>query len=583
MKPSPYTDRYSAQEVDDYYRSGLWSTETLHDLLVRSANANPDKVFATDGTKSLTYRELLDTVQRLTAGLHRQGWRAGDTVAVQMPNWVEFIQVIAALSRLGVITVPIMPIYRHDEVGYTLSDAGIRAVFTPSTFKKFGYLDMYRELRGDDHDWSIVVVRPDTIAEEVIDARNHLRSDRGGSRPRRREFRAELPDPPGPDDPFVIVYTSGTTSRPKGCVHTFNTYCAGARSLIAPFGYTEKDVQFGPSPIAHTTGLVTSVLLPMLVGAATHLMAEWDPVRGIDEIQRFGCTGAVTATTFLHTMLSEYDPERNDLSSLRLWTCAGAPIPPAVVERTHDALPNVQVLSLYGRSENLMTTTCSVTDEPSRALTSDGAAMPGAQVKIVGEDGREVPRGTEGDIAYRGPSHMIEYLGDPAETAALFTADGFSRSGDLGVMTDDGYVRVTGRTKDIVIRGGMNISVREIEDELVHHPALRASACVGMPDERLGEKVCCYVVTAPRTPDSDGRGHPRLPAGPRDGHPEDTRAGCRRGVPADDRDRQSTQTQTAQGHRTTHRRGSRRALIAAGRSYRSRILVYPRQFVDRAV
>jgi cyclohexanecarboxylate-CoA ligase len=308
---------------------------------------------------------------------------------------------------------------------------------------------------------------------------------------------AELDAPAGPDEPFVIVYTSGTTSRPKGCVHTFNTYCSGARALIEPFGYTEADVQFGPSPVAHTTGLVTSVLVPLLTGAATHLMAKWDPASGIEEIQRFGCTAAVTAPTFLHTLLSEYDPERHDLSTLRLWVCAGAPIPAAVVERAGATLPDMRVLSLYGRSENLVTTTCSVTDDVSRSLTSDGKTVPGAEVKIVDVDGSEVPRGTEGDIAYRGSAHMVEYLANPEETAALFTPDGFSRSGDLGKMTEDGYVRVTGRTKDIVIRGGMNISVREIEDHLAHHPALHASSVVGMPDERLGERVCCYVVTKP--------------------------------------------------------------------------------------
>jgi acyl-CoA synthetase (AMP-forming)/AMP-acid ligase II len=234
----------------------------------------------------------------------------------------------------------------------------------------------------------------------------------------------------------------------------------------------------------------------LLTGASTHLMAEWDPARGIDEIQRFGCTAAVTAPTFLHGLLSEYDAERHDLSTLRLWVCAGAPIPAAVVERASATLPNIKVLSLYGRSENLVTTTCSVNDDVSRALTSDGSAVPGAEVKIVDVNGNEVPCGTEGDIAYRGPAHMIEYLANPEETAALFTADGLSKSGDLGVMTEDGYVRVTGRTKDIVIRGGMNISVREIEDNLADHPDLQASSCVGMPDERLGERVCCYVVTA---------------------------------------------------------------------------------------
>ena len=497
MKPSPYTVRYSPQEIDRYYQGGLWSTETFHDLLSRRVEETPDKVFATDGTRSLTFRELFDAGQRLAVGLHRRGLRRGDTAAVQLPNWVEFIQVLTALSRLGVIMVPIMPIYRREDVGYVLSNAGVRAVFTPAQFSKFGYLDMYLGLRVEHPELTIVVARPDATAQDVADADadvftlQQLEADTDDD-----SALAELGDPPGPDDPFVIVYTSGTTSRSKGCVHTFNTYCAGSRALVEPFGYTETDVQFGPSPIAHTTGLVTSVLLPMLTGAATHVMAKWDPVRAIDEIQRFGCTAAVTAPTFLHTLLADYDRERHDLSTLRLWTCAGAPIPAAVVERAGATLPNVKVLSLYGRSENLVTTTCSVTDDVSRALNSDGRAVPGSEVKIVDSDSNEVPRGTEGDIAYRGPAHMVEYLANPEETAALFTRDGFSKSGDLGTMTEDGYVRVTGRTKDIVIRGGMNISVREIEEHLAHHPALQAFSVVGMPDERLGEKVCCYVVAA---------------------------------------------------------------------------------------
>lgn len=497
MKPSPYTDRYSPQQAEDYYRSGLWSSETFHDLLVKRVQATPDKVFATDGTKSLTYRELFDAAQRLAVGLHRRGWRAGDTAAVQLPNWVEFIQVLAALSRLGVIAIPIMPIYRNEEVGYVLSNAGVRAVFTASNFKKFSYLDMYLNLRRDQADLEIVVVRPDQLAADVAEADDAVFTLEGLEVDTdEASAREELPAPPGADDPFVIVYTSGTTSRSKGCVHTFNTYCSGSRALAMPFGYSEADVQFGPSPVGHTTGLVTSVLLPLLSGAATHLMASWDPALGIEEIQRFGCTAAVTAPTFLLTLLDAYDPQRHNLSTLRLWTCAGAPIPAAIVERAGRILPNLRVLSLYGRSENLVTTTCAVTDDASRALTSDGTAVPGAEVRVIDDAGNEVPRGTEGDIAYRGPAHMIEYLGNPEETNALFAADGFSRSGDLGRMTNDGYVRVTGRTKDIVIRGGMNISVREIEDNLAGHPGLQTSACVAMPDERLGEKVCCYVVTA---------------------------------------------------------------------------------------
>lgn len=507
MTPSPYTARYSPQQIEDYYRSGYWSTDTLHDLLTKHAERTPDKVFATDGTKCLTYRGLFDAAQWLAVGLHRKGWRAGDTATVQLPNWVEFIQVLTALARLGVVAIPIMPIYRREEIGHVLSNAGVRGAFTASTFKKFSHLDMYLDLRRDHPELEIVIARTDDIGDQIAEDDDAVFTIEGLEvEIDDAAAREELPAPPTADDPFVIVYTSGTTSRSKGCVHTFNTYCAGSRALITPFGYGASDVQFGPSPVGHTTGLVTSFLLPALSGASTHLMESWEPEDAIAQIQRFGCTAAVTAPTFLHTLLDAYDPERHDLSSMRMWTCAGAPIPAAVIERAGKILPNLRVLSLYGRSENLVTTTCSVKDDASRALTSDGLTIPGAEVRIIDDEGKEVPRGTQGDIAYRGPAHMIEYLGNAEETAKLFTADGFSRSGDLGTMTDDGYVRVTGRTKEIVIRGGMNISVREIEDHLASHPELKASACIGMPDERLGEKVCCYVVAA------DGRDTPTVEA-----------------------------------------------------------------------
>ncbi|MGK2317743.1 AMP-binding protein [Gordonia rhizosphera] len=489
--------RYTEEQVDEFYASGQWTDENFTELLRSRAESNPGKVFITDGTYALTFAELYAASQRVALGLHRRGLRAGDRVAVQLPNWAAFVVVAAALSRIGVVMVPIMPIYRKDEVAHVVSDATIRMAIAPAEFKGFDYVSMFDEIRRESATLeSIVAVRAGDDARDALAARDiAVFEDLIVEDVDVVDIDAELDFRVHPDDPFVIVYTSGTTSRPKGCLHTFNTYASGARALAVAFGHTEADVQFGPSPITHTTGLVTSVLIPLMAGAATHVMAEWSPVAGLAEIQKYGCTAAVTATTFLQTLLAAADEHPDaDLSSLRVWTCAGSPIPATVVENANAKLPTTSILSLYGRSENLTTTTCQVTDDPGRAITSDGAALPGAEVKIVGPDGLEVPRGTEGDIAYRGPSHMIGYLNRPDATAELFTPEGFSRSGDLGVMDADGFVRVTGRTKDIVIRGGMNISVREVEDKLANHPDLLALAVVGMPDEKLGEKVCCYVV-----------------------------------------------------------------------------------------
>ncbi|ROS32063.1 AMP-binding protein [Amycolatopsis thermoflava] len=484
------TDRYSAEEIEQFYATGRWREETLFDLLEQQVEARPDKVFLTDGTRAITFRELRDSALRLAAGLRRAGVGRGDRVCVQIPNWAEYGQIAVALSRLGAVMVPIMPIYRLDEVGYIVRNCGARMAITCHTFKKFDHAAMFGRIQQDVPDLETVVV---------------VRGEAEGATPFTELFAdvepeaaaAEIGPGVGPDDHFVIVYSSGTTSRPKGCLHTFNAMACGSRLLAQGFGYTDTDVQFGPSPVTHTTGLVTSILLPLMHGAASHIMEVWEPRAGLERIREFGCTVAVTATTFLQMLMDVYEPGRHDAGSMRLWVAAGAPIPAAFVEQARELLPDCRILSLYGRTENVTTTMCTIEDDPARSLTSDGRVLPGSSVKIVDALGEEVPRGQEGDIAYRGPMHMLEYIGNPTETAALFTPDGYSRSGDLGVMDEDGYIRVTGRLKDIVIRGGMNISVRQVEDLLTGHPAVAACAVVGMPDRRLGERICLYLVPRP--------------------------------------------------------------------------------------
>lgn len=485
-------DRYTREQIDSYYADGVWRDHGFFGALEQQVGIRPDKVFVTDSTTSYTYRELRDAALGLAVGLTRLGVRPGDRVAVQAPNWSEFVVIAAGVSRIGAVIVPIMPIYRRDEVSYIVETAQVRVAFTPDVFHGFDHGAMFRDIAAARPGLrNVVVLRGGPVPEGCV----RYEDLAAGVVP--EEAEAVLPAAPGPDEPFAIVFSSGTTARPKGCLHTFNTMAGGARLLGRAWNYTEDDVQFGPSPITHTTGLVTSVLLPLLYGAGTHLMEQWEPREGLARIAKFRCTAAVSATTFLRMMLGVYDPDVHDASSMRFWTCAGSPIPGAFVREAREAFPGMRVLSLYGRSENLSTTLCAIDDDPERSVTSDGRAAPGQQVRILDEQGEELPRGREGDIAYRGATNCLEYIGRPEETAAMFTADGFSRSGDLGVMDEDGYVRVTGRLKDIVIRGGLNISVRQVEDLLAGHPAVGEVAAVGMPDERLGERVCCYLTPAP--------------------------------------------------------------------------------------
>jgi acyl-CoA synthetase (AMP-forming)/AMP-acid ligase II len=484
-------DRYSDENIARYYAEGLWQDQTLFGALEEQVARRGGKVFLTDSTTSLTFLELHDAALRLATGLVRRGIRVGDRVAVQIPNWTEFGVIAMAVSRIGAVLVPIMPVYRRDEVAYIVESAQVKAAFTAGTHRGFDHAGMFAELaRSVSSLETVITVRADAVPPGAVSIED-LPADIDAA-----VAAVEIGPGTGPDDAFAIVFSSGTTSRPKGCLHTFNTMCCGARLLGKGWQYTDQDVQFGPSPVTHTTGLVTSIMLPLVHGASSHIMEVWEPRAGLERIATFGCTAAVTATTFLQMLVNVYDPDQHDAGSMRFWTAAGAPIPGSFVEKARQTLPNMQVLSLYGRTENITTTMCTTWDDPRRSITSDGSPLPGQQVRIVDLDGLEVPRGQEGDIAYRGAMHALEYINQPEETAAQFTAEGFSRSGDLGVMDEDGYVRVTGRTKDIVIRGGMNISVRQVEDLLVAHPAVGNVAVVGMPDEQMGEKVCCYLVPA---------------------------------------------------------------------------------------
>ncbi|CAN5636053.1 medium-chain fatty-acid--CoA ligase [soil metagenome] len=480
-------DRYSPAEIDRYYGQGLWTGDTLFTVLEAQVAQRGDKVFGTDSTTSLTFREIRDRALALAAGLRRQGVERGDRVAVQIPSWTEFFVIAAAVSRIGAIVVPIMPIYRRDEVAHIVEAAGVKVALTARDYRGFAHGELFVDLaRTSATLRTVVVLRADQAPPGAMTYDDLLAPS---------EESVDLGPGAGSDDPFVIVFSSGTTSRPKGCLHTFNTMACGARLLGRGWGYTEDDVQFGPSPVTHTTGLVTSFIMPLIHGASSHLMEQWEPEEGLERIKRFRCTGCVSATTFLQMVMNVYDPARHDASSMRFWTSAGSPIPGSFVTTAREMFPQMSVLSLYGRTENITTTMCDLDEDPERSLTSDGKALPFQEVRIIDESGLEVPRGEEGDIAYRGAMNCLEYVGQPEETAAGYTADGFHRSGDLGRMDADGFVRVTGRLKDIVIRGGMNISVRQVEDLLATHPAIADVAVVAMPDVRLGEKVCCYLVT----------------------------------------------------------------------------------------
>jgi cyclohexanecarboxylate-CoA ligase/acyl-CoA synthetase len=458
---------------------------TLAQILDDRADEHPERVHVSDGYGSLSYGEVRRQSLRLAAALRQLDVCAGDRVAVQVPNWREFVVVYAALARMGAVLVPIMPIYRRDEVRYVLDHSGAVVLVTCGVFRGFDHLAMARELQSACPALRIITrvrdSRPIGIAYEDLVGDGAL---------------DESPSAPGPtaDDPHVIVYSSGTEARPKGCLHAFNSVAFLARQAAPAMSLRAEDVVFMPSPITHTTGFTLGILAPTFVGGSIHLLDVWKPEVALERIARYRCSVTAGAATFIRMLLDAYRPAEHDVSSLRLFLTAGAPIPAPLILEAAQKFGRCRMISAYGQSECMMATISSPNDSVERVASSDGRAVDGVEVAIFGEDGSQRPAGVGGEICYRGPGIMRGYYRDPELTAKSLDGAGWWHTGDIGRLDVEGYLRVTGRLKDMIIRGGQNISPREVEDQLVTHPKVTSVAVVGLPDERLGERVAAFVV-----------------------------------------------------------------------------------------
>ena len=488
-------DVYDAAAIARFRNAGFWRDEVLSASVDRLAAAQPDRVMVTDGYAALTAAQLRARAYRLAAALAGLGVRPGDRVQVQLPNWNEFVVIYVALARIGAVLVPTMPIYRHDEVAYVLRHSGAKVSVVAGEFRGFDYPGMLADIRASAPGLEHVLTvrgdpRPGTLRLEDLIAGDAPAPDLG--------------PPPPADAPHCIIYTSGTESRPKGCLHTLNTITFTVHALggdVMAMG--PGDVMFMPSPVTHATGLAMGVIAPLLLGAGIHLMDVWDPAAALRRIAGHGCTLSMTATPFVQMILDQVlaDPaEAARLATVRRWACAGAPIPEVMLRGWVRHLPGCALLPVYGRSEGLLVTACSADDSAEEVLSSDGRAFPGVVLEIRDDDGKPVPAGTEGEICHGGPGLMLGYWQDPDLTARSIDAGGISRSGDLGRVDEAGYLRVTGRIKDMIIRGGMNISAAEVENHLLAHPAVAAAAVVAAPDRRLGEKACAFIVARGEPP-----------------------------------------------------------------------------------
>ena len=468
---------------------GLWPDRLLLDSLDRWTRETPARI-AVVSTSSLTgrrtvltYAELSARVRRMALGLARLGIAQSDVVSYQSPNWWEFLALHLACLRIGAISNPLMPIFRERELRFMLGLAESKVFVVPRLFRGFDFLTMARSLRPSLPALAHVLA----IGGEGEAAFDRLWQDEPAADDADDLFAARHP---APDDVIQVLYTSGTTGEPKGVMHTSNTLFAALLPYAERFGLDARDVVLMSSPVAHQTGFIYGIMMPIHLGATLVLQDVWNPKQCADLIAAEGVTFTMAATPFLADLTNEAESRREDLRSLRTFVSAGAPIPRQLVRRAREIL-GATIISAWGMTENGAVTTTLPDDPPEKTFETDGRPIRGMEIRTVDQTGKEMPPDQEGRLQARGATNFVGYLKRPDWYA--MDADGWFDTGDLARIDADGYVRITGRLKDVIIRGGENVPVVEVEGLLYQHPAVLEAAIVAMPDERLGERACAFL------------------------------------------------------------------------------------------
>ena len=474
---------------------GWWHDRTINDALDACLATCPDQLALTavrsesGDVRRFTYRELARMADRIAVGLSRLGVGRDDVVAMQLPNWWQFTALYLACSRLGAVVNPLMHIFRERELSFMLRHGEAKVLIVPKVFRGFDHEAMARALQpslpdlrrivvvdgGGPDDFDALLTQPAWEQEDDADALLH------GSRP-------------GPDDITQLIYTSGTTGEPKGVMHSANTVMANILPYAERLHLTHDDVVLMASPMAHQTGFMYGLVMPIVLRARVVLLDVWDPKKAAELIRTEGVGFTMASTPFLTDLTKTVQETGAGVPSLKTFLCAGAPIPGALVEQARQVL-GTKIVSAWGMTENGAVTTIRPEDDDVRAFTTDGCALPGVEVRVVDDAGQTLAPGEVGRLVVRACSNFGGYLKRPQWNAT--DADGWFDTGDLAHLDAAGYLRISGRSKDVIIRGGENIPVFEVESLLYKHPAVAQVAIVAYPDERLGERACAVVVHKP--------------------------------------------------------------------------------------
>ncbi|UJL45489.1 AMP-binding protein [Virgibacillus sp. NKC19-16] len=469
----------------------LWPNKTILDYLNRAIEKNPDKDAIIDKKSRYTYKELGQLVDRVALGLLEYGLGKGDVISIQLPNWNEFIILHYAATRIGAITNPLIPIYRDREISYMVKIAESKMIVIPDSFKGFDYPDMVQRIQEQWDNMEHVFVMGDRVPEGMEPLSELLVTPWEEIKDVSKLDEIIL----DPNELTEIIFTSGTTGDPKGVMHTHNTVCVSTDYFIKRLHLTSDDVMFMPSTFGHQTGFGYGVRLPTHYAGTVVYQDSWDPKEFIALIKKEKITFTASATPFLQDLVQYEGIENQDIRSLRVFAAFGAPIPRPIVKEAKEKV-NFSIQSGWGQTENGLVTLTHLDDPEDKLTETDGCPFPGMEVKVVDPNGEDCPPNKEGSLLTKGPAQFVGYLKRMDITQAEHV-NGWFITGDRAVMDKDGYIRITGRNKDIIIRGGENIPVAYIENILYENSNIQEAQIVAMPDERLQERACAIISMRP--------------------------------------------------------------------------------------
>lgn len=475
---------FNEQRRAAYRQQGLWGDASLADYWQQTARAMPDKIAVVDNHgASYTYSALDHAASCLANWMLAKGIESGDRIAFQLPGWCEFTVIYLACLKIGAVSVPLLPSWREAELVWVLNKCQAKMFFAPTLFKQTRPVDLILPLQNQLPQLQ-QIVGVDKLAPATSSlSLSQIIADNTSLTTAITTHGDEL---------AAVLFTSGTEGLPKGVMLTHNNILASERAYCARLNLTWQDVFMMPAPLGHATGFLHGVTAPFLIGARSVLLDIFTPDACLALLEQQRCTCMLGATPFVYDLLNVLEKQPADLSALRLFLCGGTTIPKKVARECQQR--GIKLLSVYGSTESSPHAVVNLDDPLSRFMHTDGYAAAGVEIKVVDDARKTLPPGCEGEEASRGPNVFMGYFDEPELTARALDEEGWYYSGDLCRMDEAGYIKITGRKKDIIVRGGENISSREVEDILLQHPKIHDACVVAMSDERLGERSCAYVV-----------------------------------------------------------------------------------------